>query len=194
MKKTAIFGVLAVILLGTGCIAKIENREKAPIDVLFDKKTILLEAKENRLIMDDEEILEMSRNIISDSTGRNIAPENFTKPDVKKWQAAALADVTGGESFGIAHAKYEAGIFVLVAEFGNLPSLSEGFSYRGWLVKRGDQMEVVSTGVAVETQSGFVNIYKSSLDLSKHDFFVLTLENENASDSPAIHILEGSMK
>ena len=193
MKKVVIVvGVL--MLLGGGCFGgnADESTENAG-DI--DRDAILFEAKENGLIMDSEESQSMMDALADDSGESSIASaESYLDLDFKGWDSAALADVTGGESFGLAYSVVEGGVFTLVAKMGNLPKLGDGYFYEGWIVRRGEEMSVISTGRVESSGIWFVNAYTSATDLSDHDFYVLTLEPDDGDPAPAEHILEGTIK
>ena len=120
--------------------------------------------------------------------------ETYLEVDKKGWSSAALADVTGGESYGLAHASFENGIYTVVADLGNLTKPSENFSYQGWLVKRGEAMMIVNAGTAVKTETGYALVFTSSENLSELTFFVLTLERTDGLSTAEEHILEGSFR
>lgn len=193
MKK--ILGLLGiVVLLGAGCAAsEPENTQDEVVEI--DRDAILMEAKDNGLILSDEESKIMKESMQEDSgESMETGLEAYLNQDFKGWESAALADVTGGESFGLAYAKFENGTYTMVAKFGNLPTLGEGYFYEGWVVRRGEDFSVISSGPAVVTEDGFVNIYQSQTDLIDHDFYVLTLEPDDGDPAPAEHILEGTLK
>jgi hypothetical protein len=197
MKKTAFLALLVMVFVGVGCLVnggdRPDNQGTTPT---IDRDAILFEARKSGLIMDENEVAMMAQaGLTPDPTGRVVEPvDNYLEMDLKGWPAAALADVTGGESYGIAHARLLNGKFTFVAELGNLPEPAGGYFYQGWLVRRGEQMAVVSTGVVVKTQKGYANVYTSLTDLTEYDFYVLTLESDDGVDLPAEHILEGGIK
>lgn len=120
---------------------------------------------------------------------------SYLKTDVKGWRAGALADVTGGGSFGLAHVQLVDGQFTLIAKLGGLPDPADGYFYEGWLVRRGAELSVVSTGRALRAdEDWYLNVFHSPTDLLDHDFYVLTLEPDDGDPAPAEHILEGTIK
>jgi hypothetical protein len=192
MKNTIFLAMIGLILLGGGCFG---GKTQSEVDEVLDRHSILFEAKEQGLIMDDEEIVAMSGTSLFEGewkTMTNVAA--YLDRDVTGWSAGALADVTGGGSFGLAHTVFEAGRFTLIAKLGGLPDPAEGYFYEGWLVKRGNNLSVISTGPAVKNDDWYVNVVVSSVDLSDHDFYVLTLEPDDGDPAPAEHILEGIIK
>ncbi len=189
--------MFVLVLLGSGCLGK-ANEEDTSIETSprIDREAILLEARKNGLIMDADEAFRMSATTVSaDSRGSVVANvDAYLKADFKGWLAGALADVNGGGSYGMAHARFLNGKFTFVADLGNLPELSDGAAYQGWLVLRGDQMDVVNVGNPVKTDKGYANVFITSENLRDYGFYVLTLEPDDDNPSPAGHILEGEIK
>ena len=194
MKYTPIFTLIALLFVGGGCISDTPSETSG--EPTIDRDSILVEARENGLIMDESEVSLMRQmSPTSDTAVRT--PQDiqaYLDTNVRDWFAAALADVTGGTSFGIAHSQYVSGTFTLVVEMGNLPEPTSGYFYEGWLVRRGEAFSIVSTGRAQKTEDGFVNVYLSGTDLTDHDFYVLTLEPDDGDAAPTEHILEGTLK
>lgn len=193
MKFSVIFVLALVLLLGSGCRDSSQNENTQPV---IDRNSILLEARENGLIMDDAEIATMaSAQLEVDQEGRRVEDvQGYLNTNVKDWWSAALADVTGGDSYGIARADLKTGSFTLIAQMGNLPDPASGYFYGAWLVRRRGELAVLPLGSAVKTQNGYAVVYLTSIDLSDHDFFVLTLESDDGNSAPAEHILEGMLK
>lgn len=193
MKLTALYVVFAIMLLGSGCTRSSTDTSSEPT---VDRGSILSEARENGLIMDEEEIAAMSlATLETDPAGQ--APQDvsiYSEQDMKGWWSAALADVTGGTSYGIARATLDSGTFSFLAEVGNLPELAEGYFYEVWLVRRGESLGVLSLGPLQKIEKGFGFVYQTSTDLSDHDFVVVTLEDNDGNKAPGEHILEGSLK
>ncbi len=147
MKKTLFVLLGAVLLIGGGCIGK--GSDNTPtVDVEIDREAILFEAKEQGLIMGDEEALKMGQVLVDDGGVSPNDVEAYLAQDFTDWSGAALADVTGGGSYGSAHASYINGSFKIIADMGNVPSPSDGYFYEGWLVRRVNNMSVISTGRA----------------------------------------------
>lgn len=193
MNKTVFIGLFALVFLGGGCLSTDSEGEAS---TEFDRDSVLVEARENGLIMNSEETALMTQTSLT--TDSNPLPsrdaESYVNTDTRDWFSAALADVTGGTSFGIAHSQYDSGTFTLVVEMGNLPEPASGYFYEGWLVRRGESLSILSTGRAEVTQDGFANVYLSRTDLTDYDFYVLTLEAEDGNPAPSEHILEGTLK
>lgn len=197
MNYRHIFVVFSLlVLIGAGCSAPQTEEDSTQMNDEIDRDAILLEAKENGLIMDAEEIALMrDAEIIEDSQKRTVYDiETYLNQNTSGWASAALADVTGGESFGTALAQFDAGTYTLIAKMGNLPEPAGDYSYAVWLVRRGDDLSVLYAGEAVKTEQGFAHAYVSSADLSEYDFFVLTLQQKSDTLIPEEHILEGTLK
>ncbi len=117
-----------------------------------------------------------------------------------------LEDVTEGEIRGINTDGLSAGIamagfwneqdqYQISAEFQNLPDPVGDDFYEGWIVRRGINFSVISTGELIkETDGVWTNIYSAEEDLLDHSFYVLTLEPNDGDPAPADHILEGVMR
>jgi hypothetical protein len=199
-KKTITFGgivglVALIVVLGMGCSRAndvVTTDESG--DVVIDRDAILYEAKENGLIMTDDET-ESMKTAITDSVAEPVGDlAAALEQDFKGWQSAALADVTGGGSYGLAHAQFVGGKYSLVVEMGNLPVPGEGYFYEGWVVRRGESFSAVSTGRAEVVEEQYVNVFMSPTDYSDYDFYVLTLEPDDGDPAPDEHILEGTLK
>lgn len=105
-----------------------------------------------------------------------------------------LADVSESGASGKAMASYDAEKgYMLYATFENLQELEPGFFYEGWIVRRGDDFSVISTGELEMVEGEYVNTYASGTDLTDHTFYVLTLEPDDGDPAPADHVVEGEM-
>ena len=102
-----------------------------------------------------------------------------------------VSDVSGGEATGDVKARFAKNAYMLIATFEGLTDPEGTDFYEGWVVRRGDDTNVVSTGKVKEEEIGYVNVFISPNDLSDHDFYVLTLEPDDGDPEPAKHILEG---
>lgn len=196
MKKSFIWAFVALVFLGGGCFTNSESPDLDEVASGIDRDSILFVAQQNGLIMNDEEIADMEvvspREDLLNETSSNI--QSFLGIDVSTWSSVALADVTSGGSFGIGHRQYKNGEFTMIVNMGNLPEPAEDYFYEGWLVHRGADMSILSTGRAVKTEKGFTNVYVTNTDLAESDFYVLTLEPDDGNPAPAEHILEGTFK
>ena len=104
-----------------------------------------------------------------------------------------LADVTGGESSGVAKANYKDGQYNLLVTFENLPEPVGTDFYEGWIVRKGVNFDVISSGVVNKVEDVYTNLYASLQDLTDHSFYVLTLEPDDGDPAPAKHIVEGTL-
>ena len=186
--------IVSVSLIGFGCQRPVSPTNNS---VEIDRQEILSEARKSGLIMDETEILLMTEgSALQPTSGSN--PSDISDDlsrETAKWQSAALADVTGGSSFGLAFSKWESGNFTLIAKVGNLPVVSEGEQYVGWFVKRGEPLRVMNVGSVVPAGDQFAIVFTSQTDLSDYDFFVLTREQQDDNPQPSReHILEGSFR
>lgn len=162
----------------------------------IDRNAILDDAKKSDLIMDDAEIEEMSKAVFEQPiNGHAITDVSlYQGSQFESWRAGALADVTGGSSFGLVHTHLDHTTFTLVAQMGGLPSLTEQSFYQAWLVQRGNQMNVISLGKATIVEDKLFSIYSADQDLSAFDFFVLTKEQDDGNEAPSEHLLEGIIR
>ena len=101
---------------------------------------------------------------------------------------------TGCTASGKAMARVVDGVYELRATFDNLPDPQGDDFYEGWIVRTGDNMDVVSTGSLARINGQWVNVYESDTDLRDHLFYVLTIEPNDGDPAPADHILEGVMQ
>ncbi|MFA4845355.1 MAG: hypothetical protein WC654_02245 [Patescibacteria group bacterium] len=196
MKRTLAFALLALVLAGGGCFGKKTEETASSGTVEIDRNAILFEARENGLIMSESEVAVMSslEPVSVEGATNPTGLASYLYDDMKDWSSAALADVTGGGSYGLAHATFENRKYTVVADIGNLTEPSESFSYQGWLVKRGSAMAIVDAGTAIKTETGYAIVFTSTTDLSEYNFFVLTLGNTSSPSTTKEHILEGSFR
>ena len=191
-KVIGLVGLIAV--LGFGCSRVIKPTEENKQDI--DRAAILLEAKKQGLIMDTGEIQHMQDPAVLIVDEKKLTTpdwELLNGVDFKNWKAAALADVTGGTSYGLVHLNFSQGKFQVAATFGDLPETTNGSSYQAWLVKRGDGMKVLNLGELNAIGKIMTLTYASKMDLSEYDFFVVTLQTANAT-VPGEYLLEGVVR
>ena len=105
----------------------------------------------------------------------------------------SLEDVSGGSSSGVAQASFKDGKYMMLATFTDLPDPTGTDFYEGWVVRKGENMDVISSGKAEKVNGVYTNSFMSNLDLTDHTFYVLTLEPDDGDPAPAAHILEGTM-
>ena len=99
-----------------------------------------------------------------------------------------------GNASGTAIANFKDDTYSLLATFENLPDPEGTDFYEGWIVRRGDDFDVISTGKVEKADEVYTNMYTSGADLTDHDFYVLTIEPDDGDPAPADHIVEGVMK
>lgn len=195
IKLISILGSLMIV--GFGCVQISKTIPTSQKEVVIDRKAILLDAQKEGLIMDSNEIEKMKDPSFQFIDSSNVAVQDlssYVKKDFQTWKSAALADVTGGQSFGLAHTQFSNGTFTLVSILGGLPVPNESFYYEGWLVKRGESFQTMSTGKIQDIEGKFVNVYVSKQNLSDFDFYVVTLESNDQNTAPAEHLLEGAIQ
>ncbi|MBI5370184.1 anti-sigma factor [Candidatus Uhrbacteria bacterium] len=191
--------IALVLLLGLAILAGFGCQRQAPTPVdpsVINRDQILLDARKNGLIMDAKETQALSDSSVVQSIEGKI-PVNIgalLKKDFSGWKSAALADVTGGGSFGLAFMTREDGSSIVVAKMGNLPTAPEGAHYEGWLVHRGDTLRAVDTGGVTVQGDQVINAFQSAEDLSDFNFYLLTLEASDNNATPGTHVLEGILK
>lgn len=166
MKISYIFPLLlTVVFLGQGCITPAQPTSETP---------------------------EPETNTVMEKT------ENAKTKNIKTMGGAMLGvveDVSGGNGFGDVAAIYLDGQYMLEGVFQNIPDPKRDDFYEGWIVRRGENMSVISTGKVNKQADGtWLDTFSTSQNLSDHDFYVLTLEPNDGDPAPAKHILEGTLK
>ena len=101
-----------------------------------------------------------------------------------------LIDVTSSTSSGLAKSNFENNEYNFYATLANLREPINGDYYEGWLVRK-DPFGFVSTGKIEKIGGEYINLYKSNMDLSDYNLYVVTMEENDGNSSPAKHILEG---
>jgi hypothetical protein len=186
-----LFFLFSLVLIGAGCSQTDGTGDD--VDPVIDRNAILQEAMDNGLIMNIEEIGTMTE-AVSEDAQRIDGSMDPAEMNFSDWASGGLADVTGGSAYGLARAIYENGKYQIVATTGGLTEPSDEYFYEGWVVRRGNDLSVISTGVLEVVDGEYVNTYMSATDLTDHDFYVLTLEPNDGDPAPAEHILEGTLK
>ena len=123
---------------------------------------------------------------------------------VESIASGLLADVTNGEDVlgintrglaeGVAVASYAVGTYSLDVVFDNLPDPLGTDFYEGWVVRRGEEPSVISTGRLVREGDTYKNDFLSSRNFMDHTFYILTLEPDDGDPAPAYHIAEGELQ
>ncbi len=184
-----------IVLIGIGCSKDVGQKEGTTPEL--NRAAILLEAKKNKLIMDDAEMAQMADPSVLETDGSLIKikdEKKFLPFSTQTGRSGALADVTEGKSYGLSNIKTDGNIFTVTATAGGLPVLNDKYFYEGWVVKRGSEMEVLSTGKLIKTETDWINVYQTTKNLSEFDFYVVTLEPGDDDPTPAEHILEGVIR
>ncbi len=75
-----------------------------------------------------------------------------------------------GNSTGEVKASFEDKQYSMLA---TIETLAQG-SYQGWIVRKGSNASVISTGELKTTSEGFINAYASGNDLTDHTFYIVT--------------------
>lgn len=181
-------------LLGFGCFRGVSDTFENSGEI--DREAILADARESGLIMNEAEVTQMASAVIekpiSAQTISDISAYRGIPFDT--WRSGALADVTGGGSFGLAHDRFESGRYTFVAKMGGLTEPAEDSFYEGWLVQRGETMHMISIGPSVIVEDQVFSVLMANEDLRSYDFFVLTLETNDGNPAPSKHILEGTLR
>lgn len=191
--------LVCLALVGFGCFSK-NTGESSDENPVIDRQEILENAREAGLIMDEDEERAMAQaeNLVAVSGNIFVDEQKLETAKGDEYRkSGALADVTGGGSYGIVKTKAEDGIFTLYVVVGALPVLQDDQHYEAWLVKRDAMMKVVSLGdtfIPKGKEDRWSFLYTSREDLSPYDFFVLTSEWNDGDTTPGLHILEGTIE
>lgn len=107
-----------------------------------------------------------------------------------------LSDVSGGKGSGKAWVAIKDGKTMHFAVGHNLPQLTNGDFYEGWLVKDPAAGDFFSTGAMVfnENNGEYTLNFETKGDKSDYRLVVITLEPDDGDPAPAGHILEGTFK
>ncbi len=103
-----------------------------------------------------------------------------------------LSDVSGGNATGMAWIVVEDGkTFHRVVAY-DLPELTNGDFYEGWLVRPAPDFDFFSTGAMIfdDAENAWVLDYETEGDRSDYSNVVITLEPDDGDPAPAEHILE----
>lgn len=183
-----------VVFLGAAC-------SSVPIDQSSSNPTTQTPAQVANLMATNPQTTDSGKIVDSPVTGDDFDILSFS------W-ATTVKDVTNKETIrgintkGGARGDVFADIvttnknYVLFGTFDNLPDPKGDDFYEGWIVRRGENFSVISTGKLVknDTYGVYENFYMSNEDLTDHDFYVLTLEPNDDDPAPADHILEGTLR
>jgi len=178
MSMPIILGII-VLIVAVGAVFMFLAREPEDKDAMEESLTMMMKDKE---LTKDTMMKEMDDVMMKDMMTMTYE------------YSGQLQDVTGGNASGVAKANFTDGTYSLLATFENLPDPEGTDFYEGWIVRRGDAFDVISTGKVEKTDDVYTNMYSSGDDLTDHDFYVLTIEPNDGDPAPAGHIVEGVMK
>ena len=192
--KTWVAIIVVVLIAGAAVWAYSSKSDKHGAgDVM--RNDAMMESEERAMMMEepseDTAMMEMD----------DVMEEKMT--DVAYSHSGTLEDVTGGEvvrgittegnGSGTASFVFDDNGFIMTATMQNIPDPSGTDFYEGWLVRRGDNFNFISTGKLELVDGQYVNTYASEADWTDHDFYVLTLEPDDGDPAPADHIVEGTL-
>jgi len=187
MKKNII--IVVVIVLGVIVYLSVSNK---PEEVSLNQT-----ASEP-----NDEVQQMMENV-KPTEVLSLPVDNMEKAGINYSHEGLLSDVTSNSEVrgiktssntsGYAKSSYEQNGYMLLVTSENLPDPVGDDFYEGWIVRKGVNFSVISTGKLFKENNNFVNKFKSSQNLLDHDFYVLTLEPNDGNPAPADHILEGTM-
>jgi len=182
----ALIGLIVIILLIAGGVFYFKKKEAiAPYNNGNNQG--------EDIKMSDDEM--MKENVMEDSFAADVDNEAMLiMKEMSFAYSGDLMDVSGGAASGIAKADFSEGVYRLLATFSDLPDPTGTDFYEGWVVRRGENMSVISTGRVPNIEGIYTNSYMSASDLTGHDFYVLTLEPDDGDPAPAAHIVEGMME
>ena len=187
--------LMVIILGGIGCLKLKTSVEETET---IDSAEIIKNAKESGLIMSDEEVIEMAE---TSKEPHEIGEVQLTPLQIEELMGyeyeyhGALADVTGGKSYGMAHSNFDSGQYDLYVTIGNMPTLSDGQYFEAWLVDRGENQRSVSLGSFEQDELGnYYIVFRGSSVLLDYEFSVVTSEWDDEDVSAGLHVLEGVIK
>lgn len=112
--------------------------------------------------------------------------------DVTKWKEVRWINTKSIATWA-AMSRFKDDKYELLVTFENLPKPIGTDFYEWWIVKKGLNVDVISTWVLKLVDWKYINEFESTKDLTDHDFYVLTIEPDDGNPAPAEHILEGTM-
>jgi len=193
------------------------SQESVPSDKegeeMMEKEEGMMEEKEDGAMMEKEdgamvdketEAMMMKAEGMGDTMMKDVGQTMMQEMMTMSYQySGQLLDVTGGKtirgvntggaSSGVAKASFADGTYSLLATFEDVPDPQGIDFYEGWVVRKGAEFHVLSTGRVKKIDGVYTNTYSSGEDLTDHDFYVLTLEPDDGNPAPADHIVEGTM-
>lgn len=206
-----IITIIALAIVVVGVAYYVIQQQAQEVEIVQEKTTVekdkeaIVEKKDGETMTDEEtEAMMMKAEQTGDAMMKNVDDTMMKEMMTMVYQySGQLADVTegktirgistDGESSGIAKANFKDSAYSLLVTFENLPDPQGTDFYEGWVVRKGSQFSVISTGEVEKIDEVYTDTYLSGKDLTDHDFYVLTLEPDDGNPAPASHILEGTM-
>jgi len=171
MKLFTFLGTLALVLFVAGCSHTTVENEEVPVVPVVD---------------------------VNQAEPHSVDAENPSMQDVDVFagvESIDLKDVAGGVATGQAWVIVESSSSTehRVVAF-DLPELTNGDFYEGWLVRSPASLGFISTGEMLFDEEGdqWVLNFSDKTDLSDYPGVVITLEPDDGDPAPAAHVLEGS--
>ena len=199
IKYTLIFLLMLIVIAVAYSIKSRVNNPQTNIVKLNEEK-ITSDTKNSKL---DMPTMEEPDDVNTTTVEYDI--KNLESNEVIDKYNGKLVDVTGGKTIGgykfdpNAQGTFKYGLkddktYELFAQAQDLPDLSNGDFYEGWLV-RVSPFKFISTGKMEKIEgvvdNTYVNHFTSDIDYSDYKMYVLTLEPDDGDPAPADHILEG---
>jgi len=200
---TATIIIIALVIIVAGVVYYVIQQQAQETKVVQEE--VMIEKKEGEAMMDKEtETMMMKTKPIEDAMMKKVDDTMMKEMMTMTYQySGQLADVTegktirgintGGNSSGLSKASFKDGSYSLLVTFNNLPDPEGTDFYEGWVVRKGQQFSVISTGKVEKIDGIYTNTYLSGENLTDHDFYVLTIEPDDDDPAPADHIVEGTM-
>ena len=127
---------------------------------------------------------------------QSMLPSEMAKADTfSNSPTILLKDVTGGSSTGEAWIVVKDGKTYHKAIAQDLPALTGGDFYEGWLTRDPASLGFFSTGEMIfdESKKMWILEYEVEGDKSNYPGVVITLEPDDGDPGPAAHVLEGKL-
>lgn len=198
MKKILFILIAAILIIGAFVLVR--HNQPAPENNLESDQT---ETTEIESVKDDLQSVvvlvdgEQDTSMLLDQgmiPTKEISGELKDVTDGKPVRDLVTSPNTSGQASAMLFGDSE---YHLSVYFENLPAPQDDDFYEGWIVRRGDNFSVLSTGVLEleDAETGtYTNVFSADEDLIDHDFYVLTIEPNDGDPAPADHVLEGVMQ
>ena len=206
-----IITIIALVIIVVGVAYYVIQQQAQKAEIVQEKTTVekdketIVEKKNGKAIIDKvTEAMMMKAEPTKDAMIKIVDDTMMKEIMAMVYQySGQLADVTegkiirgtsyDGKSSGTAKANFKDGAYSLLVTFENLPDPQGTDFYEGWIVRKGPQFSVISTGEVGRVDEVYTDTYLSGEDLTDHNFYVLTIEPDDGDPAPADHILEGTM-